>query len=338
MNCCNCSKTIRLVCNFKKCILSFPRKFMTSKYKSTKLHITDRKINNLYFNKWIKMCSATVLFSLSTIVGYCLYSLVYEDDDLEIINRENKKAHLIIQMYERLRFRIEFYNNLLSIPVSNKLLPDLPPDYNDTPMHTLVFEMTDILVHAEWNYSTGWTFKKRPNVDYFLEKVGKNFEVIVFTIENGYIAFPILDQTDPLGWIQYRLSRQCAEFHNGHLVKNLKKLNRDLTKVIVIDWNTSWNSLHPRNTLIIPRWNGDDNDNSLIDLADFLTTVFIKDVEDVREVIKNYKQYDDPTKHFRNHQQILKIEKLKSQDMKEEIQKERKSSWFSWISWISWIY
>ncbi|XP_050523865.1 mitochondrial import inner membrane translocase subunit TIM50-C-like isoform X2 [Daktulosphaira vitifoliae] len=303
MNCCNCSKTIRLVCNFKKCILSFPRKFMTSKYKSTKLHITDRKINNLYFNKWIKMCSATVLFSLSTIVGYCLYSLVYEDDDLEIINRENKKAHLIIQMYERLRFRIEFYNNLLSIPVSNKLLPDLPPDYNDTPMHTLVFEMTDILVHAEWN-----------------------------------IAFPILDQTDPLGWIQYRLSRQCAEFHNGHLVKNLKKLNRDLTKVIVIDWNTSWNSLHPRNTLIIPRWNGDDNDNSLIDLADFLTTVFIKDVEDVREVIKNYKQYDDPTKHFRNHQQILKIEKLKSQDMKEEIQKERKSSWFSWISWISWIY
>lgn len=84
------------------------------------------------------------------------------------------------------------------------------------------------------------------------------------------IASPILDEIDPKGWIQYRLSRQCTEFQNGHLVKNIERINRDLSKVIVIDWNSSWTQLHPYNTLIIPRWNGDENDNSLIDLADFL--------------------------------------------------------------------
>lgn len=50
----------------------------------------------------------------------------------------------------------------------------------------------------------------------------------------------------------------------------MERINRDLSKVIVIDWNSSWNHLQPSNTLLIPRWNGDDNDNSLIDLADFL--------------------------------------------------------------------
>jgi len=88
------------------------------------------------------------------------------------------------------------------------------------------------------------------------------------------IASPILDEIDPKGWIQYRLSRQCTEFRNGQLVKNIERINRDLSKVIVIDWNTSWTQLHPYNTLIIPRWNGDENDNSLIDLADFLKGFF----------------------------------------------------------------
>lgn len=50
----------------------------------------------------------------------------------------------------------------------------------------------------------------------------------------------------------------------------MERLNRDLAKVIVIDWNSSWTQSQPNNTLIIPRWNVDDNDNYLIDLADFL--------------------------------------------------------------------
>jgi len=55
----------------------------------------------------------------------------------------------------------------------------------------------------------------------------------------------------------------------------MERINRDLTKVIVIDWNSSWTQQQPNNTLLIPRWNGDDNDNSLIDLADFLKGLVI---------------------------------------------------------------
>lgn len=55
----------------------------------------------------------------------------------------------------------------------------------------------------------------------------------------------------------------------------MERINRDLAKVIVVDWNSSWMQSHLNNTLIIPRWNGDDNDNSLIDLADFLKGLIV---------------------------------------------------------------
>ncbi|XP_050437936.1 mitochondrial import inner membrane translocase subunit TIM50-C-like [Adelges cooleyi] len=261
----------------------------------------------------------------------------YGDDDL-IIN-VNKDDPFIIQTYEKLCFRIQFYHKMLTTPltVPDKLLPDPLPDYYEKPQYTLVFEMIDLLVHPEWSYSTGWKFKKRPNVDYFLEKVGKNFEVVVFTAENGDIAHPILNELDPLGWIYYRLSRQCADFKNGHLLKNVDKINRNLKKVIVVDWNKNWTALQPNNTLIIPRWNGDENDNSLIDLADFLTTEFVNDIEDVQGVIKEYKQYDDPVKFFREKQQSLKEEKKEEIiDVEEQVDnKNVDNSWFPWFSWFN---
>ncbi|XP_050438907.1 mitochondrial import inner membrane translocase subunit TIM50-C-like isoform X2 [Adelges cooleyi] len=285
-----------------------------SKYKNCGYHrfksdIADHKAIKVKstLKKWIILSSKAFAISLTALVGYGLSLLIYEDDDL--ITNVNKDVPFIIQMYEKLCFRIQFYHKMLTSPITatDKLLPDPLPDYYEKPQYTLVFEMIDLLVHPEWSYSTGWRYKKRSNINYFLEKVGKNFEVVVFTAENGNITHPILNELDPLGWICYRLSRQCADFQNGILLKNLDKINRDLKKVIVVDWNKNWTALQPNNTLIIPRWNGDENDNSLIDLADFLTTEFVNDIEDVRGVIKEYKQYDDdPIKFFREKQQSLK--------------------------------
>lgn len=40
---------------------------------------------------------------------------------------------------------------MFTIPATSKLLPDPLPDYYDKPQYTLVFEMTDLLVHPEWS-------------------------------------------------------------------------------------------------------------------------------------------------------------------------------------------
>lgn len=121
---------------------------------------------------------------------------------------------------------------MIQEPSREKLLPDtLKPPYIQPP-YTLVLEMKDVLVHPDWTYQTGWRFKKRPGVDKFLEELARNFEIVVFTADQGMTVFPILDALDPNGYIMYRLVRDATHFVDGHHVKNLDNLNRDLSKVI----------------------------------------------------------------------------------------------------------
>lgn len=47
-------------------------------------------------------------------------------------------------------------------------------------------------------------------------------------------VFPILDALDPNGYIMYRLVRDATRFVDGHHVKDLGALNRDLSKVTTI--------------------------------------------------------------------------------------------------------
>lgn len=81
---------------------------------------------------------------------------------------------------------------MIQEPSSKKLLPDpLKPPYIQPP-YTLVLEMKDVLVHPDWTYQTGWRFKKRPGVDNFLENLARNFEIVVYTADQGMTVFPIL--------------------------------------------------------------------------------------------------------------------------------------------------
>ncbi len=65
----------------------------------------------------------------------------------------------------------------------------------------------------------------------------------------------------------YRLFRDATRYVDGHHIKDLDCINRDPSKVIVLDWNTQSVKSHPRNALKIKEWKGNDDDRTLIDLA-----------------------------------------------------------------------
>jgi len=46
-----------------------------------------------------------------------------------------------------------------------------------------------------------------------------------------------------------------------------------LKKVIYIDWEPAAFQLNPENVLCVPKWNGDMNDTSLVDLAELLKSL-----------------------------------------------------------------
>lgn len=191
-------------------------------------------------------------------------------------------------------------------PSRKQLLPDpLQPPYYQPP-YTLVIEITGVLIHPEWTYETGWRFKKRAGVDYFFSKVCPPlFEVVIFTSEGGMNADPLVNNLDPHGAVMYRLYRDSTNYVNGHHVKDLSYLNRDLSKVIIVDWNEKSFQFNLRNGLKIKKWSGDSEDGTLADLANFLQVVASSGVDDVRTVMEYYQQFDDPLEAFKENQKKL---------------------------------
>lgn len=102
------------------------------------------------------------------------------------------------------------------------------------------------------------------------------FFLKTLTTDLNFEVFPVLDALDPNGFIMYRLVRDATHFVDGHHVKSLDKLNRDLSKVIVVDWNPHSTKFHPENSFNLPRWNGNDDDTTLFDLTAFLKSESVK--------------------------------------------------------------
>ncbi|XP_019880296.1 mitochondrial import inner membrane translocase subunit TIM50-C-like [Aethina tumida] len=247
--------------------------------------------------------------------GYLIISLGGPelDSDGDPVHEEDLKDKPIWQQYLIRTYReLDYYRRLIREPSREKLLPD-PLEYPYIqPKYTLVLELTDVLVHPDWTYNTGWRFKKRPGLDYFLETLQGQYEIVIYTAEQGMTVFPLMEALDPKNIISYKLVRDATHFSGGHHVKSLDKLNRDLSKVICIDWNPKNVKFNPENLFNIKRWNGNDHDTSLMDLASFLKTIADNDIEDVREVLKNYSEYEDPIEAFREKQKKL-IDQLEAQ-------------------------
>ncbi|XP_032690129.1 mitochondrial import inner membrane translocase subunit TIM50-C-like isoform X2 [Odontomachus brunneus] len=237
------------------------------------------------------------------------------DKDGNVIEDEFSNLPFFEQIYKRVRRELNYYTKLVQEPSREKLLPD-PLKYPFIqPPYTLVLELTDLLVHPDWTYQTGWRFKKRPGIDQFLEAVAPpQFEIVVYTAEQGLTVFPILDALDPHGYIMYRLVRDATRFVDGHHVKDLAALNRDLSKVIVIDWNEKSVKMNPENAFRIPRWSGNDDDTTLYDLAAFLKTISTSNVGDVRDVLNYYRQFDNPLETFRENRRKLLMQMEEEQN------------------------
>lgn len=260
-------------------------------------------------SSWKRMKLGFIVFGAS-VTAFSIYTVVIfgapdQDPEGNVIEDEFSQLPTVQQYFKRLWKSMTYYQKMIQEPSRDKLLPDPLKYPYIQPPYTLVLEMKDVLVHPDWTYQTGWRFKKRPGIDKFLESLARHFEIVIFTADQGMTVFPILDALDPHGYIMYRLVRDATHFVDGHHVKNLDNLNRDLSKVVVVDWDPNATKLHPENTLNIPRWGGNDDDTTLFDLMAFLMTIASSEVDDVREVMTYYKQFDNPLAQFRENQRRL---------------------------------
>ncbi|KAJ0063860.1 hypothetical protein NL108_012550, partial [Boleophthalmus pectinirostris] len=211
----------------------------------------------------------------------------------------------VIQQLKRTVKYFKDYRQMIIEPTSPKLLPDPLKEPYYQPPYTLVLELTDVLLHPEWSLATGWRFKKRPGIEYLFQQLAPLYEIVIFTAETGMTAYPLIDSIDPQGFVMYRLFRDATRYMDGHHVKDVSCLNRDTSRVIVVDCKREAFSLQPFNGMALKKWDGNSDDRTLYDLANFLKTIALSGVEDVRSVLENYALEEDPIDAFKRRQAQL---------------------------------
>jgi carboxy-terminal domain RNA polymerase II polypeptide A small phosphatase len=145
---------------------------------------------------------------------------------------------------------------------------------------------------------------KRPGVDEFLERAAKLFEIVIYTASLSKYADPLLDKLDPKRVISSRLFREHCVFHQGHYVKDLSLLNRDVNRTIIVDNSTMSYIFHPAHAIDCLSFIDDPRDTDLWKIMDFLE--FYQDAEDVRPYCSTWRRWvaEHPSSIPKNYQHL----------------------------------
>jgi len=127
---------------------------------------------------------------------------------------------------------------------------------------------------------------KRPHVDEFLLRCGEHFEVVVFTASLAKYAGPLLDLLDTHKVIDHRLYRESCTSYGGIFVKDLFRMGRPLTHLIIIDNSPHSYIFNPENALPCLSWFDDQSDNELLDLLVVLKRLAHSKVDNVIKELK----------------------------------------------------
>ncbi|XP_036189053.1 CTD small phosphatase-like protein isoform X5 [Myotis myotis] len=136
-------------------------------------------------------------------------------------------------------------------PPAKYLLPEVTVlDYGKK---CVVIDLDETLVHS--------SFKPISNADFIVP-------VEIDGTIHQY-ADPVADLLDRWGVFRARLFRESCVFHRGNYVKDLSRLGRELSKVIIVDNSPASYIFHPENAVPVQSWFDDMTDTELLDLIPF---------------------------------------------------------------------
>ena len=247
----------------------------------------DSKINEILRTK-IKQ-NIKVLLKVNSIIEE-------EEKENEIENKIKKYSTIKTDQNSLENIDITNYNNNDDESSEENLpIPEIPflkpKDKNDKREYTLVLDLDETLVHyMEDEEENNAYVKVRLGAENFINELSKYCEIVIFTASTEDYANTVINGLDCKNNISFKLYRQHINFVNGCIIKDLSKLGRDISKVIIIDNIEENFSLQPDNGLNICDFEGDENDNELnFLLYDLLDVVKISGL-DVRKKLPEVRE------------------------------------------------
>ena len=152
--------------------------------------------------------------------------------------------------------------------------------------YTLVLDLDETLVHYyEDTEEENAYVKVRLGTENFIKKLSQYCEIGIFTASTEDYANIVIDGLDCSDKIDFRLYRQHTSLECGFNVKDLSKLGRDLSKIIIIDNIEENYCLQPENGLNIIDFEGDESDHELNFLLEDLLQIVKEKNKDIRDLL-----------------------------------------------------
>ena len=138
--------------------------------------------------------------------------------------------------------------------------PLLPPptlDQFSRKPRTLVVGLEDTLTHHDWDRYTSHQLQQRPYLHELLEgAVRQGWEIVLFSRRPQMEVEGDIVTIDKSGLLRHRLFYDQTNMRDWHLIKDLSRLGRERTRVLVIDWDTTMYKGWEDNVLTVRRWKG----------------------------------------------------------------------------------
>ncbi|AJW07913.1 Tim50p [Saccharomyces cerevisiae YJM1273] len=268
--------------------------------KSRRKRQTSTDIKREKYANWF------YIFSLSALTGTAIYmARDWEPQESEELKKDIDNGYTLSLMYKRFKARFNSMFTYFQEPPFPDLLPPPPPPPYQRPL-TLVITLEDFLVHSEWSQKHGWRTAKRPGADYFLGYLSQYYEIVLFSSNYMMYSDKIAEKLDPIhAFVSYNLFKEHCVYKDGVHIKDLSKLNRDLSKVIIIDTDPNSYKLQPENAIPMEPWNG-EADDKLVRLIPFLEYLATQQTKDVRPILNSFEDKKNLAEEFDHRVKKLK--------------------------------
>ena len=156
----------------------------------------------------------------------------------------------------------------------------------DESVYTLVLALDKTMTYMNESKSV---ILIRPGARELIKELSKYYELVLFTTSEKEYVDNVMKLIDPEGIIKHKFNKQYAVYVKGTYAKDIRKLGRDVKRILMIDSNIKNYQYLPQNGIYISQWKGDDNDKELLNLIPLLKEVVTQKVVDVRTGLRNFR-------------------------------------------------
>ena len=199
---------------------------------------------------------------------------------------------LFCTTYSRARHLVEStllgLSSIVEVAEEAPVLPSAPYLPSTDKPYTLILDLDETLVHYVENGSESH-LNVRPGCSEFLIEMSQYYELVIFTAALQDYADWAIDIIDSQKSITHRLYRQHTIPTGSVFVKDLSRLGRDLSRVIIADNVADNFRLQSGNGLFMKSWFEDGEDTCLSETGSLLKSIALCKVPDVRIALRNYR-------------------------------------------------